>query len=387
MKIGFDLSQTGSLRAGCGFYADTLMRSLVAHHPTDEFLLYKTFGTTYWDPDYQDRIQMLEADHCQYLAEFGQLAEARAFWGHPSGVDEAKIGCPDIVHANNFSSPRFARARLVYTVYDLSFIDLPECTTEANRQVCFNGMLEASLWADLVVAISSYSRQRFLEVFPHFPADRAVVAHLGNRLAVDGALEAVADLDQRPFLLAVGTLEPRKNLRRLLKAYQRYSQRMADPKPLALAGGKGWLEGDLKAYIEALGIQDHVYVLGYVSDAALRWLYQHCWAFIYPSRYEGFGLPVLEAMSAGAATITSRVTSLPEVGGEAALYVDPMDEDSILAALLNLEGHEDYRQDLRRQCLAQAQRFSWENTAQAVYQAYQTVLDLPPRPRPAAVRA
>jgi hypothetical protein len=167
MKIGFDLSQTGSRRAGCGFYADTLMRHLVAQYPNDQFCLYKTFGDTYWDPDYRQRIPTSAIDNCQYFAVARQRDDSFRFWSNPQGVDEAKIGWPDVVHANNFSSPRLRRARLIYTVYDLSFIDLPECTTEENRHLCFSGMFEASLWADIVVAISHYSRQRFLDNFPH----------------------------------------------------------------------------------------------------------------------------------------------------------------------------------------------------------------------------
>jgi glycosyltransferase involved in cell wall biosynthesis len=385
MKIGFDLSQTGSRRAGCGFYADTLMRHLVAQYPNDQFCLYKTFGDTYWDPDYRQRIPTSAIDNCQYFAVARQRDDSFRFWSNPQGVDEAKIGWPDVVHANNFSSPRLRRARLIYTVYDLSFIDLPECTTEENRHLCFSGMFEASLWADIVVAISHYSRQRFLDNFPHFPAERALVTHLGNRLAAAGPETPVVALAaKQPFFLAVGTLEPRKNLRRLLAAYRRYVTATLTPKPLVLAGGEGWLEGDLKTYIEALQIQPYIHVLGYVSDAALRWLYKHCWAFIYPSLYEGFGLPVLEAMAAGAATITSNVTSLPEVGGEAAYYVNPLDEASIAAALHWVE--DDYqRQALQERCRHQAQRFSWETTAKTVYQAYEQALALPSRCQPAQI--
>ena len=379
MKIGFDVSQTGSNRAGCGFYADTLIRNLATHYPKDQFYLYKTFGNTYWDPDYRQRIANLPLDNCHYLQNFKYREDAFNFWGDFRGVDSTKIGSPDVVHANNFSSPRLSQTRLVYTVYDLSFIDIPECTTEENRHHCFTGMFGASLWADAVVAISDYSRQRFLDNFPHFPAERAVVAHLGNRLPVDGPVAPVLALNTaQPFFLAVGTLEPRKNLRRLLAAYQCYTTAAKEPKSLVLAGGAGWLEGDLKAYIETLQLQDRVHVLGYVSDATLRWLYQHCWAFVYPSLYEGFGLPVLEAMAAGAATITSHTTSLPEVGGDAVLYVDPLDEDSITKAL-DLVEDIDYRRMLQERCRYQARRFSWTTTAKTVYQAYEIALALPSR--------
>lgn len=379
MNIGFDVSQTGTIRAGCGFYADTLIRHLVDLYGDDQFYLYKTFGTTYWDPDFRQKIPQLPSGNCHYPPGVKDRGESFRFWGNPQGVEGSSIGCPDVVHANNFSSPRLRSARLVYTVYDLSFIDLPECTTEENRYVCFNGIFEASLWADMVVAISHYSRQRFLETFPHFPPERAVVAHLGNRLSVAGPETPPSNLSQnQPFFLAVGTLEPRKNLRRLLAAYRRYVDQTPEPKPLVVAGGQGWMEADLNTYIDSLQIQHHVQVLGFVSDASLRWLYRHCWAFIYPSLYEGFGLPVLEAMAAGAATITSQTTSLPEVGGDAALYIDPLEEASITTALQQVEDGE-YRNSLRERGQHQAQRFSWELTAKTVHQAYEAALDLPKR--------
>lgn len=382
MNIGFDVSQTGTIRAGCGFYADTLIRHLVDLYGDDQFYLYKTFGTTYWDPDFRQKIPQLPSGNCHYPPGVKDRGESFRFWGNPQGVEGSSIGCPDVVHANNFSSPRLRSARLVYTVYDLSFIDLPECTTEENRYVCFNGIFEASLWADIVVAISHYSRQRFLETFPHFPPERAVVAHLGNRLSVEGPETPPSNLSQnQPFFLAVGTLEPRKNLRRLLAAYRRYVDQTPEPKPLVVAGGQGWMEADLNTYIDSLQIQHHVQVLGFVSDASLRWLYRNCWAFIYPSLYEGFGLPVLEAMAAGAATITSQTTSLPEVGGDAALYIDPLEEASITTALQQVEDGE-YRNSLRERGQHQAQNFSWEITAKTVHQAYEVALSLPKRLNP-----
>ncbi|MEA5448422.1 glycosyltransferase family 1 protein [Leptolyngbya sp. CCNP1308] len=377
MKIGFDVSQTGSIRTGCGFYADSLAKSLISQYQNDSFYLYKTFGTTYWDPGYRKNIAAIEFANCKYPLTFKTKEESFAFWGNPQGVDESLIGWPDVIHANNFSCPRLSRARLVYTVYDLSFIDLPECTTEENRHHCFNGMLAASVWADVVVAISHYSKKRFLENFPHFPAERVVVAHLGNRLVADGPEEPVPALAAgKPFFLSVGTLEPRKNLRRLLAAYRRYAEQYPLPKPLVLAGGNGWLEDDLTAYIADLNLQHRVHILGYVSDRTLRWLYRHCWAFVYPSLYEGFGLPVLEAMGAGAAVITSNTTSLPEVGGDAVLYIDPSSEESIVAALTQIE--EPAR---RSACQAssgrQARSFAWEKSAAAVYGAYEQALQMP----------
>ncbi|MBD1876543.1 glycosyltransferase family 4 protein [Nodosilinea sp. FACHB-131] len=384
MKIGFDISQTGSTRTGCGFYADALIRKMVSQHQEDTFYLYKTFGTTYWDPKHPESISCLGFENCFYPLHFKRKEDSFRFWGSPEGIDESQLGFPEIIHANNFSSPRLRQARLVYTVYDLSFIDLPDCTTEENRHICFNGMLEASLSADMIIAISHYSKKRFLENFPHFPEERVEVTHLGNRLSVHGPAEPVPQLATKTdFFLSVGTLEPRKNLRRLLVAYKRYVGQQNLPKPLVLAGTNGWLEDDLNTYIADLKLQDQVYVLGYVSDAVLRWLYRHCWAFVYPSLYEGFGLPVLEAMGFGAAVITSKTSSMPEVGGNAVFYVDPLNEESIMAALTQVDGPV-CRNTCREKSLQQAQFFSWDRTSAAVYAAYERVLQMPRYSRPVA---
>lgn len=382
MQIGFDISQTGGAKAGCGFYADTLMQHLLRDYPDDTFILYRTFGNTYWEPEYRQKIKPNIPANATFMGAPASREDSFAMWGNPKGVNEVSIGSPDLVHSNNFSAPRLSSARLVYTLYDLSFIDVPDCTTEQNRLTCFEGVFQASFLADMMIAISHYTKKRFLENFPHFPAERIQVAHLGNRLPVEGEENPVKELVslETEFFLAVGTLEPRKNLRRLLLAYREYLRHIDQPKPLVLAGGKGWMEDDLEEYITRLGIREHIYVLGYVSDATLRWLYRHCWAFIYPSLYEGFGLPVLEAMSLGAAVITSETTSLPEVGGDAVLYINPLEPDSITPALVRVE-NPDTRQHLRAQGKLRSQQFSWQQTAQIVHQVYQDTLALPPHNR------
>jgi glycosyltransferase involved in cell wall biosynthesis len=376
MKIGFDISQTGSKKTGCGFYADTLVRHLIQQYPQEEFYLYSTFGNTYWDPDYHKRIQTIECPNCHYPIKFKSREASYSFW-EQRDLDEEKIGCPDVIQSNNFSSLHLHNARLVYTVYDLSFIDIPECTTEENRYLCFDGVFRASLVADMVVAISDYSKSRFLGNFPHFPEDRTVVAHLGNRLSFEGPERPISFLKGKEFFLAVGTLEPRKNLKRLLSAYRIYVSRSNNPKFLALAGANGWLEEDLQDVIAQLGLQNRVFVLGYVSDATLRWLYRHCWAFVYPSLYEGFGLPVLEAMASGCATITSRSSSLPEVGGDAVFYVDPLSEEDMASSLIAVEAT-DCRLSLQERGKARAKLFSWQTTADRVYEVYQEALKRPP---------
>lgn len=373
MRVGFDVSQTGQGKAGCGFFADSLVQSLAAIDTGNEYVLYPAFGTGWWDPDHARTTRRIARPAFRRGPEGMSHEQSLEFWRRPPADFEARLGAPDVVHANNYFAPRgLAHARLVYTLYDLVPLDHPEYLTEANRLVCFEGLFEASLRADLLLAISAHTRDRFLAHFPHYPADRVRVVPPASRFeAAPGA--APAGLEPGGFWLSVGTLEPRKNLRRLLRAFAR----VATDRPLVMAGGRGWLEEGLESFVGELGLADRVRVLGYVDDATLAWLYANCFAFAYPSLVEGFGMPALEAMSLGAAVVTSNRSSLPEVTGDAALAVDPEDEEALAAALARLESEPALRDDLRARARERARRFSWDEAARRTLELYAEALARP----------
>ncbi len=381
MKIGFDVSQTGKDKAGCGYFADSLIQALVNADRENEYVLYPHFGTSFWDPAGKKSTRTIDARNVSRIVIGNNFHESQRFWKQFPDHGEEMLGDPDIVHANNFSCPRdFCRAKVVYTLYDMSFAIHPEFTSEQNRWTCFEGVFNASCYADFIVAISDYSRASFLETFPHYPADRVRVVHLGSRFSsIAGELRSsiCPGLVPDRFWLAVGTLEPRKNVRRLLKAYAAFIGLHQQCLPLVLAGGKGWLEDDLEEFITALGIREHVRILGYVSDEELVWLYKHCFAFIYPSLFEGFGLPVLEALSLGAAVVTSNTTSLPEVAGDAARYVNPLRKDDMAVAMSDLMNNDGYRTRLKGRATSQARKFSWERCAAEVLDIYAEVMKRP----------
>jgi glycosyltransferase involved in cell wall biosynthesis len=381
MKIGFDVSQTGTDKAGCGYFADSLIRALTDMDRANEYILYPHFGTHFWDPDGRRATRQIDRANVSRIVTGDDFQQSRAFWNQSPQQVAQGLGNPDIVHANNFFCPRgLGRVKVVYTLYDLSFLVHPEFTSEQNRWACFEGVFDAACYADFMVAISNHTRKGFLETFPHYPADRVRVVPLGSRfssLAGEVRGSAVEGLVPGRFWLAVGTLEPRKNLRRLLRAHAAVTRQNPENYPLVLAGGKGWLEEDLEAFIGALEIRDRVKVLGYVGDGTLGWLYRHCHAFLYPSLFEGFGLPVLEALGFGAAVVTSKVTSLPEVAGEAALYVDPWQEQDLVSAMSRLLHDEGFRQVLKSRAQSQVRTFSWAACAAEILAIYQSVVRLP----------
>jgi len=173
------------------------------------------------------------------------------------------------------------------------------------------------------------------------------------------------------FVLFVGTLEPRKNLVRLVEAFARVRDGQTR---LVLVGGKGWLYEDLFARIEALNLSEEVIFAGYVPGDMLPWWYNAAMALVYPSLYEGFGFPVIEAQACGTPVLTSNVSALPEAAGDAAVMVDPYDVEVLAAGLHRLLTDLSLRQALRERGLAHAQKFSWSRTAQETARIYRRAL-------------
>jgi glycosyltransferase involved in cell wall biosynthesis len=270
-------------------------------------------------------------------------------------------------------------ARIVYTLYDLTPLVCPEFLFEENRIICFDGLFNAGIYADHCIAISENTKKDFLHFFPHYPENRVTVIPLGTRSGIKqikdkGIKKKILKKfnlnSSHKFWLGVGTIEPRKNYRLLIDAYSE----LKDDKLLIIAGGKGWLESDIGQKVKKLGLEAKVKFLGYVSDQELSVLYSSCYAFVYPSFYEGFGLPVLEAMSCGAAVITSNTSSLPEVGGEAVRYIDPASKEDLIREMVFLTNHPQKRKEYQNLSRVQAKKFSWHQAANILLEVYENTV-------------
>ena len=381
MNIGFDISQTGPGKAGCGYYTHAMIEAMLAIAPHHHYALYPSFGDFYFDPE-TALLTPYCGEHVNYGPRHLTHETAAAFWNQPEL--EVALGHPDIIHANNFWTPvQIASSRLIYTLYDLGFTVGPEWTTEANRVGCFEGAFRSSVAADWVVAISEYSREHYLRLFPHFPSDRVRVVYPCSRFidsTQQGSPPAAAKrFGAGEFWLSVGTIEPRKNQRLLVQAYARYLEAGGRPIPLVLAGGKGWLMEDFQEHLAKLGISDCVILTDYVSDTELIWLYRNCFANLYPSVFEGFGLPVLEGMQFGAPTLSSNTTSMPEVAGDAALLLTPHDPNVWAQAMLDLVSDQDKRHRLALAARARAKHFDWEHSAASMLAIYEEARRSPKR--------
>jgi len=385
MRIGFDVSQTAERMAGCGIVADQLLRHLVLQRPSDVFIPYPVFGN-YRNPAFTaaTRPDTPNVLRDQFAMSWEELNHA---WDFANGDLHAFLGYPDVVHANNFFCPVNLPVPVVYTLYDLSQIEFPEHHTEGNRVACLNGLFDASVHADRIVAISEYSRGRFLKWFPHVAPERVSIVYPAARPSIAAPVEPAAiesvlrkfELAPDDFWLAVGTVEPRKNYGLLLESYAQLVDELSGRvPPLCIAGQPGWIESSLAPRIERLGLAARVRCLGFVDDSELAALYRTCFGFAYPSLYEGFGMPVVEAMACGAAVIAMRSTSLPEVVGEAGLLV-PLESSGFPGAMKQLMVDRGRRAELRAAAPEQAARFSWQRSAAAISDLYQSVVAQPSR--------
>jgi glycosyltransferase involved in cell wall biosynthesis len=382
MRIGFDVSQTGPSKAGCGFYAEGLVRALGTLDTDNEYILYPTFGDHFYDPHIR----------CDDLARLPNVrigphqghAEARKFWAGHGATLESELGKPDLIHANNFFAPRdLYHARLVFTLYDLSFLENWSWTTEANRTACFEGVFRAAVSADWLVAISQYTKERFLHTFPHYPQGRISVVYPASRFTDRHQEKAPSSvkLERRKFWLCVGTLEPRKNYLAVLAAYAELRKRVGPTHPLVIVGGSGWMMNSIEAEIEKLNLGRSVKFLGYAGDAILCWLYRNAACLVYPSLYEGFGMPVLEAMSCGTPAIAATGSAFHEIVPQAdfpELLVDPLDSFSISNAMQFMHGMMPTDLDsLGEIAKKRAEEFSWNRSARSMLEVYQRVANSP----------
>lgn len=284
-----------------------------------------------------------------------------------------------LYHEPNFVPQPF-NGPLVLTVHDLSCFDHPETHPVERVRLMQRDMPLAIEKADHIIVVSDASGEALRRWFNVDPA-RITTTHLAadprfQPRGVEALTPSLGSLGVTPggYVLSVGTLEPRKNLPTLFAAYAGLPPALRQRFPLVVAGMKGWGTEGLMKSAEVLVQRGELRLLGYVPDALIPPLYAGAAAFCYPSRYEGFGLPVLEAMASGVPVLTSNRTSLPEVVGDVGVMVDPDDVDGMRERLLQLLDDRAYASDLARLGLARAQTFSWDRCAQETVGVYQKVM-------------
>jgi glycosyltransferase involved in cell wall biosynthesis len=353
LTIGIDARAATEVGAGRGRLVRELLRELAADPGGHDYVLY---ARSRWAQPLGERFRwaLVEGHDAVWHARIGRLAARQA----------------DVFLAtNSYLSVLLTPIPVVAVVYDLVALDR---RTSPNRRSALVERLtlgSVTRRAARLVCISQATADALLERHPD-AARRTLVAPLAAAPApAEPTAQESAALPEGGFVLAVGTLEPRKNLPRLVAAYASLPRALQDAHPLVVVGAAGWRTGETLAALRSLG--NRCRMLGHVSDAALAELYRRCAVFCYPSLSEGFGLPVLEAMAVGAPVLTSDTSSLPEVGGGAAAYVDPFDVQSIATALRALLEDPGRRATLAQAGPARAAEFSWARFAGQVRGALQ----------------
>lgn len=366
MRIAIDAHSVGTGLAGNESYATNLIEALAEIDPENEYTLYVTKPTAVerftnrW-PNFTVRQTLPHTPLIRVpLILSGELRKRPV----------------DVLHVQ-FTSPPAPPCPVVVSIHDLSFEHLPNTFTRRSRTQLRLTVRYSARAAARVIVPAEYGRKDLVETYK-IPLQKVDVIPLAASDLFSPASEKDVQRVRQTYgihdeyILSVGSIQPRKNLPRLIAAYGRLRSTWSNGKlpKLVLVGKQAWLYDETIQAIESLGIKDSVILTGYVPEADLPALYSGAIFFVYPSYFEGFGLPPLEAMKCGTPVITGDRTSLPEVVGEAALMVDPFDVDSLANGIQRLLEDSDFRGELRVKGFTRARKFDWRKTAQATLDVY-----------------
>ena len=286
----------------------------------------------------------------------------------------------DLFHSPDFTLPPIqGNIPTLLTVHDLSFVHFPDTFTPALVNY-LNGVVPRSVQRATHILADSQATKRDLMGIWNTPSDKITVllAGVNERFQPETdeqlltAVRAKYKLGDAPYLLSLGTIHPRKNYQMLIKAFKQIAEQY--PHNLYIAGGKGWLYEPVFAEIEAQGLTERVRFIGFVDDDDLPALYSAATLFLFPSLYEGFGLPLLEAMGCGVPVVTSNASSLPEVAGDSARQLDPTAPHQWTTAIAQLLDQPEQRAKMVSTGFLQARRFSWHRSARKLLDLYQMLL-------------
>ena len=376
MKIGIDYTAAIHQSAGIGRYTREMVKA-VAQAANSDF-----------EPQYR----LFVADAGKMLAN--SLPGPNFAWS-PTRITERWLarlwyrlrlplpiqywtGPIDLYHTPDFFLPPVKRrTHTLVTVHDLSFVREPDTTMLGMSRQLNTWVPRSVERADHVIAVSQATKQDLIDLY-HTPPEKISVLYHGvtpnfNPIQNPEKLKLICQkyhLGDQPFILSVGTLQPRKNYRRLIQAFAQ----LDTPASLVIAGGKGWHYQEIFAEVNQHRLQERVRFPGFIDDDDLPGLYSAAALFVYPSLYEGFGLPVLEAMACGTPVIASNTSALPEVVGKAGLLVNPLAVEAMAGAMAKVLNNADLSQKLSQAGLKQASKFSWTNMAEKLIKLYKKIL-------------
>lgn len=287
----------------------------------------------------------------------------------------------DITHFFNYIVPPCVKGKSVVTVHDMVYKAFPETVRARTKYMLDTGLKKSMKRADIIVTDSEFSKSEIIKYFPQYQ-DKIRVVPCGVDLErfypcddMDKIERVKKDFETGDeYFLYLGTIEPRKNIERLIEAYAEFVKNTENPPNLVLAGGKGWLYDNIYSKAEKLGIQKRVIFTKYIPSEDINALMCGAVAFVFPSIYEGFGMPPLEAMACGVPVVVSDEASLPEVTGNCAVKVDAYSVNSIAEGLDRIYRDGNLRQKLKIEGIERAGNFTWDKSAEILYKVYRELI-------------
>lgn len=355
MRIAIDIREISSHRAGKGRYVAELVKALQEIDAENEYILYGGVSTKYYVDCPRWRTCVLPV-----RGPLWHLAVARRL-----KRDQIDLYLATVSH----TIPCIASVPCVMIVYDLAATMIPEGRLPFKVRMLERLLLKRAARRSAHVAAISNSTRNDLNRVCGIPLEKISVVGAGVGAAYQPTDRRVEGLP-RDFLLFVGTIEPRKNVARLIRAYSLLDAALRKAFPLVLVGKKGWHCEEVDQALRECKASDTIRFMKYVEETDLPAIYSQATSLVYPSLYEGFGLPPLEAMACGTPVITSSTSSLPEVVGDAAIMVDPRDVEGLSRAINNVLSNQRLRDDLRQRGLERAKLFSWTEVARRMLQVF-----------------
>ena len=373
MNIGIDVSPAINQKAGIARYTYQLVSSLLELDKSNDYVLYAFSSKPEQDVFKSERAQFRPHKWQPQLLKTYFLLLRLLNLSADSFTKEA-----DIVHSTDFVLPVSKNKPSIITIHDLAFRRFPSFYTFKNRTY-MNSMAKFSAKrADKIITYSDSTKKDVIK-FLSIDEKKISVIPLGVEDKFKPASEEEikkikADLGLPDnYIITLGTLQPRKNLEALIDAFARLKKDKAIPHKLVIVGEKGWNNEKLLTKLAGLDIAEDIVLTGFIEDNQLPSLYSGATALVYPSLYEGFGLPVLEAMACGVPVACSNTSSLPEIAGEAALLFDPTDVDQIYSSIQKLLLDEKLRKTLGEAGIKRARQFTWEKTAKQTLSLYNSL--------------
>lgn len=374
--IGIDASFSLGEKTGTSEYANNIIKNLVKIDKFNEYTLFPFF-TYIYNPEFKLYQPNLPENFHIFWKNIPKKA-IDILWHRLKIFRKVYLQRFDLFHTTTFSvPPSFMYTKLVVTIYDVSFYTHPQFHLKENVDHCLKSTREAVKKADIIIAISEHTKQDLIKYFD-CPKNKIIVTQLAcdeefyKKVSEAKKNKVIKKYRiQKPFIFHLGSLEPRKNTLGLIKAFHLLPKSFQDKFDLIIAGGKGWLNTDIYRYLSAHDLGNRIKLIGYVNAEDLPAIYQIAKCFVYPSFYEGFGIPPIEAMASGCPVLVSNTSSLPEICSDSANYCDPKDvEDIKKKTSLLLSGK---NIDKINKGKEQAKKFSWIKCSQETLAIYKSL--------------